>query len=95
MAVSFWLLGVGVTVLLTVSGRLIAAALPYDAFVTVTLCTTLAIIATRILAWYSILKCRRNTSRPAFSALALVLVSLDIVFGVFRWPAMLAAMMMG
>jgi hypothetical protein len=95
LAVSFWLLGVGVTVLLTVSGRVIEAMLAFDTFVTVTLCTTLAIVATRILAWYSIIKCRRNTTRPVFTALALTVVSLDIVFGVFRWPAMLTAMITG
>jgi hypothetical protein len=94
LAASFWLLGVGVSVLLTVSGRLVADALPFDAFRTVTLLTTLAIIATRVFAWYSIIKCRRNTAHPVFTALALILVSLDIVFGVFRWPAMIAAMIM-
>ena len=94
LAASFWILGVGVTALLTVAETLITFGLPMESFRTVPLVTTLAIIATRIIAWYSILKCRRNTRSPVFTALALMIVSLDIVFGVFRWPAMIAAMIM-
>jgi len=94
LALAFWVLGVGVAVLITVAGLVIDDALPREAFLQVLLATTLATILTRILAWYAIIKCRRNTSSEVFSALALTAVALDIVMGAFRWPALLFALSM-
>jgi hypothetical protein len=94
LALAFWLLGVGVALLITVVGLGFDAALPRAAFIHVLLGTTLATIVTRIIAWYCILACRRNTRSEVFSALALSAVALDIVMGAFRWPALLFALSM-
>lgn len=92
LVLAFWVLGVGVAVLIALAGLAIDQVLPREAFLQVLLLTTLATIATRVLAWYAIIRCRRNTSSDVFSAMALTAVAFDIVMGVFKWPAVLFAL---
>jgi hypothetical protein len=92
LALAFWVVGVGVAACIALAGMAIDQVLRQEAFLQVLLLTTLATIATRILAWYAIIRCRRNTSSDVFSALALTAVSFDIVMGVFKWPAVLFAL---
>jgi hypothetical protein len=94
LAVAFWLFGVAMSVAITIGGAALSNALGPSAFRGVLFTTTLAIIITRIAAWYAIVKCRRNTSSPIFTALALIIVAFDIVFGTVKWPAMLFAVSM-
>jgi hypothetical protein len=92
LALAFWVLGVGVAVFIALAGLAIDQVLPRDAFLQVLLLTTLLTIATRVFAWYAIIRCRRNTRSDIFSAMALTAVAFDIVMGVFKWPAVLFAL---
>jgi hypothetical protein len=94
LALTFWFLGVAVSAAIFIGGATLSNVLQADAFRSVLFATTLAIMIARIAAWYAIVKCRRNTRSPVFTALALISVAFDIVFSTVRWPAKLLAVSM-
>lgn len=91
LAATFWLLGVGVAAVLMVVGLLLSAGSQAESFGGVLFTTTLLTLITRAAAWYAIVQCRRNTSSPAFTAMALIAVALDMVYGSVKWPSILFA----
>lgn len=91
LALTFWLLGVGLSVAITLVGNILANVLSYDAFRGVTLATAILVGGARIAAWYAIIRCRHNTRSAVFTALALSVVGIDLVLGAFRLPAILFA----
>jgi hypothetical protein len=90
----FWLLGVGATVLITVTGSLASKLLGFQYFLDVLTATTVLLACSRACAWYCIVKCRRNTSSELFTALALMIVVVDIVYGLMKWPTILLIMLL-
>jgi hypothetical protein len=91
LAATFWVLGVGVSGAIMIAGLVISAGLQTEAFGVVLFSTTLLPMITRAAAWYAIVQCRHNTRSPVFTALALIAVALDMVFGTVKWPAILFA----
>jgi hypothetical protein len=85
---------VSVSLAITIAGLLIAAGVDTEAFGSLLFTTTLLTMVTRVAAWYAIVRCRRNTSSPVFTALALLAVALDMLFGVVKWPPILFATLM-
>jgi hypothetical protein len=91
LALTFWLLGVAASVLISIAGNALANGLPYEAFRGVSLATAIVVGGARIAAWYAIIRCRHNTRSAVFTALALSAVGIDIVRGAFKLPTMLFA----
>jgi hypothetical protein len=86
LALAFWGLGVCASLIMTVvfmppsllrNGHNEKAIMAWG---------IVSIAVTRMCAWYAIIRCRRNTTSELLSALALVAVALDMVFGLITWP---------
>lgn len=82
LASAFWGVGVVPAIILLLVGVALAGSLH---FLELLLALTTVIVFARVFAWYSIFKCRKNTSSEAYTILALIVVGLDILHKAIVW----------
>ena len=82
LAAAFWGVGVMPAIILMLAAVAIAGS-PY--FLELILALTIVAVLTRVVAWYSIFKCRKNTSSEAYTIIALIVVGLDIIHKAVMW----------
>ena len=82
LANAFWGVGVMPAIILLFAAAAIAGS-PH--FLELILALTIVTVFVRVFAWYSIFKCRKNTSSEAYTIIALIVVGLDIIHKAVMW----------
>ena len=87
LAAAFWGVGVMPALILFFAAMATAGS---DHFLVYIIAVSVVTIIVRIFAWYSIIKCRKNTSNEAYTILALVIVGLDMAHKLLIWTVFFA-----
>lgn len=88
LALSYWFLGVTMSVVLTAAAYL-TAQIVGNRGGRVMMYGVGLVAFSRMISWYAVLKCRRNTSSELWTAAALITILVDVVYGFLTWPMFL------
>ena len=83
---SYWMIGIVMPAGLLFLSFIVAKLIPHSYSDKVMFLGFAMVALMRVVSWYCVFKCRRNTVHGAYKGLALMSVITDVNLGFIKWP---------